>query len=265
LKSRASSTSLLQDTKIVRAMYDFSGSSDELSFKAGEEIVLLNEVVDGWWMGELDGKNGLFPITYTEPVVIPPSVKSTSTSTSVIPQRLANWKRGFSGPSSDDDDLSKATLMRRHDNITTSSLTSDDDEHPFGDHNHLVSHERSPVYATFGASVGDADGRSDPHSDDEYGSAHIRSHLDRKPSGKKAPPPPPPRRPPTSVNGIPPSLPERRTRNIRSNSTSAIAKAGRDTTHGHAYLNEHISPFDSPVRSQFSSDIRRNPFSPQIR
>ncbi|KAF7370320.1 BAR-domain-containing protein [Mycena sanguinolenta] len=54
--------------KVVRALYDFSGSSDELAFKAGDTIVVVNEVLDGWWMGELNGKQGLFPTPYTEAV-----------------------------------------------------------------------------------------------------------------------------------------------------------------------------------------------------
>ncbi|KAF8153958.1 hypothetical protein B0H34DRAFT_661997, partial [Crassisporium funariophilum] len=56
----------MQGKKVVRALYDFSGSSDELSFKAGKEIVVLNEVLDDWWMGEVDGQKGLFPMSYTE-------------------------------------------------------------------------------------------------------------------------------------------------------------------------------------------------------
>ncbi len=54
--------------KVVRAVYDFNGSSDELSFKAGTEIVVLNEVLDDWWIGEVDGQTGMFPISYTEAV-----------------------------------------------------------------------------------------------------------------------------------------------------------------------------------------------------
>ncbi|KAF8908799.1 hypothetical protein CPB85DRAFT_767226 [Mucidula mucida] len=64
----------LQQKKIVRALYDFSGSSDELSFKVGDEILVLNEVLDEWWMGKLDGKQGLFPTSYTEPASKPPVI-----------------------------------------------------------------------------------------------------------------------------------------------------------------------------------------------
>ena len=56
----------IQRRRTVRALYDFTGSSDELSFKSGTEIVVLNEVLDDWWMGEVDGQTGLFPTSYTE-------------------------------------------------------------------------------------------------------------------------------------------------------------------------------------------------------
>ena len=39
----------MQGKKVVRALYNFSGSTDELSFKAGNETVVLNEVLIGGW------------------------------------------------------------------------------------------------------------------------------------------------------------------------------------------------------------------------
>lgn len=58
-----------QEKKLVKALYDFSGSSDELSFRAGDEITVIHEVLDDWWLGmHKDGRKGLFPTTYTEPV-----------------------------------------------------------------------------------------------------------------------------------------------------------------------------------------------------
>ncbi|KAF9040095.1 hypothetical protein BJ165DRAFT_1531067 [Panaeolus papilionaceus] len=58
--------------KVVRALHDFSGSSaDELSFKAGDEIIVLSEVLDDWWEGEMvkqASKKGLFPTSYVEEV-----------------------------------------------------------------------------------------------------------------------------------------------------------------------------------------------------
>ncbi|KAJ7654130.1 hypothetical protein DFH06DRAFT_521946 [Mycena polygramma] len=54
--------------KVARAMYDFSGSGDdsELAFRAGDMIAVVDEILDGWWMGELNGKQGLFPTSYTD-------------------------------------------------------------------------------------------------------------------------------------------------------------------------------------------------------
>ncbi|KIM41972.1 hypothetical protein M413DRAFT_141729 [Hebeloma cylindrosporum] len=68
----------LQDKKVVRALYDFSGSSDELSFKAGCNIIVVHEVLDDWWMGELDGQRGMFPTAYTEVITSKPPVPDRS-------------------------------------------------------------------------------------------------------------------------------------------------------------------------------------------
>lgn len=55
--------------KLVRALHDFTGSSDELTFKAGDEIIVIHEVLDDWWLGILsNGRKGLFPSTYTETI-----------------------------------------------------------------------------------------------------------------------------------------------------------------------------------------------------
>ncbi|KAG1740594.1 hypothetical protein EDB19DRAFT_1851451 [Suillus lakei] len=55
--------------KLVRALHDFTGSSDELTFKAGDEITVIHEVLDDWWLGVLsNGRKGLFPTTYTETI-----------------------------------------------------------------------------------------------------------------------------------------------------------------------------------------------------
>ncbi|KAK2464103.1 hypothetical protein APHAL10511_003851 [Amanita phalloides] len=52
--------------KIVRAVKDFEGSPDELSFNTGDEIIVINEVLDEWWLGLLNNKTGLFPTAYVE-------------------------------------------------------------------------------------------------------------------------------------------------------------------------------------------------------
>ncbi|KIJ41017.1 hypothetical protein M422DRAFT_255868, partial [Sphaerobolus stellatus SS14] len=47
--------------RVLRALYDFEGTADQLRFKAGDEIVVIYEGRDGWHMGELNGERGLFP------------------------------------------------------------------------------------------------------------------------------------------------------------------------------------------------------------
>ncbi|KAJ3223556.1 Unconventional myosin-Ie [Clydaea vesicula] len=52
-----------------KALYDYDSSeADELSFKAGDIITIINKDDEGWWTGNLRGKKGLFPANYTEPI-----------------------------------------------------------------------------------------------------------------------------------------------------------------------------------------------------
>lgn len=62
----------------VRGLYDFEGeTSDELAFKRGEVVRVLEKVSEEWWRGELRGRVGIFPTNYV--------VRSTSCcSTCVI-------------------------------------------------------------------------------------------------------------------------------------------------------------------------------------
>ncbi|KAI8818072.1 amoeboid myosin I-like protein [Fimicolochytrium jonesii] len=52
-----------------RALYDYEASeADELSFKANDVISIINQDDAGWWQGEVNGRKGLFPANYTEPM-----------------------------------------------------------------------------------------------------------------------------------------------------------------------------------------------------
>ncbi|ORY97659.1 hypothetical protein BCR43DRAFT_563071 [Syncephalastrum racemosum] len=65
-----------------RALYDFAGeSADELTFTAGSMITVLEEVDEGWWLGELDGQRGIFPVNYTENVSPPMPARPNTTMT----------------------------------------------------------------------------------------------------------------------------------------------------------------------------------------
>lgn len=103
----------LQGKKVVRALFDFSGSSDELSFKVGDEITVVNEVLDGWWMGELEGKRGLFPTPYVEVVtaIAKPSVPPRKDRRGSLNKRAKRQGEDIDDP----DDDSRASILSGYD------------------------------------------------------------------------------------------------------------------------------------------------------
>lgn len=53
-------------------MYDLNASEqDELSFKKGDLITVVEQVYRDWWRGTLRGKVGIFPLNYVTPVTEP--------------------------------------------------------------------------------------------------------------------------------------------------------------------------------------------------
>ena len=49
------------------ATFPFEGTDkDDLTFKKGDIITVLDKIDDGWWKGELCGRAGLFPTTYVK-------------------------------------------------------------------------------------------------------------------------------------------------------------------------------------------------------
>lgn len=49
----------------VRALYDFEGeTAEELAFRKGDTIKVLECVYETWWRGELRGRIGIFPTVY---------------------------------------------------------------------------------------------------------------------------------------------------------------------------------------------------------
>ena len=52
-----------------RAIYDYTANMyDELTIKYGDIINIHDKQEDGWWLGECDGKIGIFPATYVETI-----------------------------------------------------------------------------------------------------------------------------------------------------------------------------------------------------
>ncbi|XP_056606448.1 GRB2-related adapter protein 2b [Triplophysa dalaica] len=53
----------------VRAMFDFTAEDqDELNFRTGDLIEVLDQSDRFWWKGRLRGRTGLFPVNYTNPL-----------------------------------------------------------------------------------------------------------------------------------------------------------------------------------------------------
>ncbi|XP_059174912.1 growth factor receptor-bound protein 2-like [Physella acuta] len=51
----------------VRAIFDFDAQGcDELGIRKGDIIKVTQKVDDSWWRGELNGQEGMFPVTYVE-------------------------------------------------------------------------------------------------------------------------------------------------------------------------------------------------------
>jgi len=51
------------------AMFTYTAQyEDELSFEAGETVTVLNKDEADWWKGECNGKTGVFPSNYVEPL-----------------------------------------------------------------------------------------------------------------------------------------------------------------------------------------------------
>ncbi|CAO0790958.1 unnamed protein product [Mucor circinelloides] len=76
LPRRQSQASTQSDNNQRRAIYDFGGdNADELSFSTGDLIQVIEEVDEGWWLGESTDANGfvrrgIFPVNYTELVIV---------------------------------------------------------------------------------------------------------------------------------------------------------------------------------------------------
>ncbi|KAJ7485736.1 hypothetical protein FB451DRAFT_1083236 [Mycena latifolia] len=229
--------------KVVRALYDFSGSSDELAFKAGDQIVVVNEVLDGWWMGELNGKQGLFPTPYTEVLPERPPLPSRPGASNHLGLEMDS-----DGDSREDDD-------------------DDDDAHEHYGRPLAAASNNSPFYG----GLGDPDAASIVSSVDDDERTLVRP-VPARPTpprrattsdlgsmgaqGKKAPPPPPPRRGTSSVTASP-LIPERRPPSRGSPAPRPGYASATSSESSHTQ-----SPFESAAEGG-CGDFKQNPFKPK--
>jgi hypothetical protein len=55
---------------ICKALYDFDAENvEELDFKEGSLIKLIARLDENWLHGELNGRQGRFPVSYVEMIV----------------------------------------------------------------------------------------------------------------------------------------------------------------------------------------------------
>lgn len=284
-----------QDKKLAVALHDFAAaSSDELSFKAGDQIVVLNEVIDGWWMGKhtSTGKTGLFPTTYTE--VLNASTSSLG-SKPVLPRRPSKHtlptQTSTSSPPSPVKERSRPPSMKltRADVEAVNAQHEHEADHPFGD-NHVAA-SRSPLYGAFDSeSIASDTGREDDDDEARLVPAHASdsddaAHLYRAPppplrrlsTKKAAPPPPPPRRTNTAPGGggtsslaVPPRTMSRAgsSTSTRSNSTNnsfvSVADGGGMIGDRDRDAEYTLSPFDNPAEGGGGcGEFKQNPFKPR--
>lgn len=284
----------MQGKKVVRALYDFTGSTDELSFKSGNEIIVLNEVLDDWWMGELDGQRGLFPMSYTEGAR-PQNGKRDTFHKPGVSKGVNRYKKDYMTNDVDEDgELASAPMMIEsptygnfNDAMSiASSLVDDEDDfktqtlyfpqevqQPFSGANHrfVVQHPTPPPPPS-PRPKRNVLRSGDPAQesliigtlDDDLSSHEI---ANASPSNRKLPPPPPPRRPANRLPTSGPPVPRKPPPSAKTspsesllNVTSSPSPIG-SVNHGY-----DRSPFDSAIElgaTAICDQFRQNPFKPE--
>lgn len=79
--------------QMYRAKFDFNGQEGEMSLKKGDEVELIEENDNGWWLVKKDGEEAWAPYNYLEPAPAgpppPPPPPSRPRPTSTVPKPSA--------------------------------------------------------------------------------------------------------------------------------------------------------------------------------
>ncbi|RSH91134.1 hypothetical protein EHS25_010310 [Saitozyma podzolica] len=164
------------NARYVKALYPFAGeAADELALRPGQVVEIKHEVSDDWWVGESEGRSGMFPSAYVEEYVPTPQ-------TAMPPRRTMPPGPGQAGQAShggQSGSISHNPQPSRRDNVLAPPsptldyhLTSDSElSHGYDDADHYLT-----------ASLA-SEAQPAPQTRE-------RSNT----LGKKPPPPPPPSR-----------------------------------------------------------------------
>ena len=83
------------------AVYTYAGQyEDELSFEAGDVIMVLAKDEADWWKGECNGKTGVFPSNYVEPLKCKSGQFPFLLSTNYLSELTKHCPMSFSSASS---------------------------------------------------------------------------------------------------------------------------------------------------------------------
>jgi hypothetical protein len=263
------STERLKSTKIRRALYDFTATNtDELTMAPGDEIQVISEPSESWWLGECRGRRGLFPLSYTEDVPQKPPLPARLPSLSSTNKRSASRSRNdsFSQLSAPND--TGALGLRRSDSTKSRDrkecLKFGDQDEPFGDHySTSPTHKHSPAITTPESSDQEDDERGFLVS--QTGSSTSALGADTAPAStggggairkltrslsKKGPPPPPPVRRSHTISSPTPGKNATQTVHMTGQGaspfltpTTAVGKLHKKSHSGGTVLAK--SPFDS--------------------
>nr|XP_031864224.1 uncharacterized protein CI109_000136 [Kwoniella shandongensis]KAA5531296.1 hypothetical protein CI109_000136 [Kwoniella shandongensis] len=161
----------------VKVLYDYPGAAaDELALRVGQIVEAKTEVSDDWWIGECDGRSGLFPRAYTEEYVPSPQT--------AVPPPMPTRPRALPPPAGQPRSLPPPVAPVNHNHLPPSpnlgyhdsELESEAESHGFEDaDNYFTASLAAAPQPTATASS-------------------------RQPIKKAAPPPPPSRRAASSGN-----------------------------------------------------------------
>ncbi|THH31708.1 hypothetical protein EUX98_g2452 [Antrodiella citrinella] len=274
--------------KLVEAIHDFTASTnDELSFKTGDTLLVINEVLDDWWMGELQngtGKKGIFPISFTRTIPQPSNSNSNPSFSMLAPgltrrksksQKPEKLQEHLLGNSEDDSafELSPMDLTPRvigqqdsygYNAPPAVASDTEDERHPFGDHHEAPAYQSplgitSPPFVTpsRGSSYAESfDSSSTDHFNDE-GASLMPSSSDSIDRLELTPFKPTFRRGSTGpLISAAPLLPRRPTEPLPVNGSSTPLSAGSPS------LQPRKAPPPPPPRRPQSTSLHTPPLIP---